>query len=44
MGFPDPSDLKVFACNAEELGSIPQSGRFPEEGTGKPLWYSCLEY
>ena len=24
-------------------GSIPGSGRFPGEGTGNPLQYSCLE-
>ena len=24
-------------------GSIPGSGRFPGEGSGKPLQYSCLE-
>ena len=22
---------------------IPGSGRYPEEGNGYPLWYSCLE-
>ena len=25
------------------MGSIPGSGRFPEEGNGNPLQYSCLE-
>ena len=30
------------ACNAEDLGSIPASGRFPGEGSGYPLQYSCL--
>ena len=24
------------------MGSIPGSGRFPEEGNGNPLQYSCL--
>ena len=28
---------------AEDLGSIPESGRSPEEGNGSPLQYSCLE-
>ena len=37
------SDTKEFACNSGDLGSIPQSGRFPREGNGYPLQYSCLE-
>ena len=31
------------ACNMGDLGSIPGSGRFPGEGNGNPLQYSCLE-
>ena len=31
-GFPDGSDRKESACNAEDLGSIPGSGRSPGEG------------
>ena len=31
------------ACNAEDLGSIPGSGRSPGEGNGNPLQYPCLE-
>ena len=31
------------ACKAGNLGSIPGSGRPPEEGNGNPLQYSCLE-
>ena len=31
------------AYNAGDLGSIPGSGRSPEEGNGHPLQYSCLE-
>ena len=31
------------ACNAEDLGLIPGSGRSPGEGDGNPLQYSCLE-
>ena len=27
----------------EDLGSIPGTGRYPEEGNGNPLQYSCLE-
>ena len=30
------------ACNAEDLGPIPGSGRSPREGNGNPLQYSCL--
>ena len=26
-----------------DVGSIPGLGRFPREGNGNPLWYSCLE-
>ena len=29
--------------DAEDLGSIPRLGRFPVEGHGNPLQYSCLE-
>ena len=35
--------VKVFACNAGHLGSIPGLGRSPGEGNGTPLQYSCLE-
>ena len=31
------------ACNAGDLGSIPESGRSPGEGNGNPLQYYCLE-
>ena len=37
------SDSKESACNAGDPGLIPGSGRFPGEGNGKPLQYSCLE-
>ena len=30
------------ACNAGDLGSIPELGRFPGEGNGNPLQYACL--
>ena len=33
---------KDSACNAEDAGSIPGSGRSPGEGNGNPLQYSCL--
>ena len=31
------------AGDAGDLGSIPGSGRFPGEGNGNLLHYSCLE-
>ena len=43
VGFPGGSEVKVSACNAGDLGSIPGSGRSPGEGNGNPLQYSCLE-
>ena len=44
MGFPGGSDSKESACNAEDTRWIPGSGRYPGEGNGNPLQYSCLEY
>ena len=41
--FPCGSDSKESVCNAEDLGSILELGRFPAEGNGYPLQYSCLE-
>ena len=41
--FPDGSDSKESACNAGDLSSIPELGRFPGERNDTPLWYSCLE-
>ena len=43
MGFPDSSDGKESACNAEDLGLISGLGRSPAGGHGNPLQYSCLE-
>ena len=43
LGFPDGSDGKESACNAGGPASIPELGRFPGEGNGNPLQYSCLE-
>ena len=34
---------KEAACNAGDMHSIPGLGRFPGEGCGNPLGYSCLE-
>ena len=44
--FPDGSAGKKSTCYAgdtRDTGSIPGSGRSPEEGHGKPLQYSCLQ-
>ena len=35
--------VKNLPCNAGDLGSIPGLGRFPGEGNGYSLQYSCLE-
>ena len=43
MGFPGGSLGKESACKVGEPGSIPGSGRSPEEGYGNSLKYSCLE-
>ena len=43
MGFPGGSEVKASVCNVGDLDSIPGSGRFPGEGNGNPLQYSCLE-
>ena len=42
-GFPGGSDGRESAYNAGDLGSIPGLGRFPGEGNGYALHYSCLE-
>ena len=36
-GFPGGSEVKVSACNAGDLGSIPGLGRSPGERNGNPL-------
>ena len=36
-------DGKGSACSAGGPGSIPGLGRYPGEGDGNPLQYSCLE-
>ena len=47
LGLPCGSDGKESSCNvggARDVGSIPcRSGRYPVEGNGNPLQYSCLE-
>ena len=43
LSFPCSSGVKNPPANAGDVGSIPGSGRFPGEGNGNPLQYSCLE-
>ena len=43
VGFPCGSAGKESACNAGDLGLIPELGRSPGEGKGYPLQYSGLE-
>ena len=42
--FPGGSEGKESACNVEDVGLIPGSGRSPGEGNGNALLYSCLKY
>ena len=43
VGFSGGADGEESACNAGDLGLIPESGRSPEEGNGYPLPYSFQE-
>ena len=43
QGLPWWLSGKESACSAGDAGSIPGSGRSPEEGNGSSLQYSCLE-
>ena len=40
--FPGGADGKASAYSAEDLGSIPRSGRSSGEGNGNPFHHSCL--
>ena len=42
LGFPGGSLAKNSPVSAGDMGSVPESGRFPGEGNGSPLQYSCL--
>ena len=42
LGLPGGLDGKESTCNAEVSGSTPGSERYPGEGNGYPLQYSCL--
>ena len=41
-GFPSGSVVKESACQAEDMGLIPGSGRSHGEGNGNALQYSYL--
>ena len=46
LNFPGGSVVKNLPANkggVGDTGSIPGSGRFPGEGNGSPLQYSCLD-
>ena len=43
LGFPWWLSGKEYACNAGDMGSIPESGRSPGEGNGNQLQCSCLD-
>ena len=36
-------NLPANVGDTRDMGSIPESGRFPGVGNGNPLQYSCLE-
>ena len=42
-GFPGGSVVKNPPVCAEDMGSIPGSGRAPGEGNSNPFQYSCLK-
>ena len=41
-GFAGGSKTKNLPANAQDVDSVPGSGRSPGEGNGNPLLYSCL--
>ena len=42
ISYPGGSVVENLPANAGDAASIPGSGRFPGEGNGNPLQYSCL--
>ena len=42
-GLPRWLSGKEPACNAGDMGLIPESGRSPAEGNGNPFQHSCLK-
>ena len=43
LGFPGGAVIKNLPANAGDSGPTPEPQRFPGEGNGYPLQYSCLE-
>ena len=43
MVFPDGTVVNNLFADAGDKGSIPESGRSPEEENGNQLQYFCLE-
>ena len=43
LGFPGGSVVKNLPASVGDTNSIPVSGRYPGEGNGNSLQYSCLE-
>ena len=43
MGFPSGSEVKNMHADAGDTGLTRGLGRYPGEGNGNPLQYSCLE-
>ena len=43
MGFLAGSVVKNSPVNTGDIGLMTGLGRFPEEGNGNPLQYSCQE-
>ena len=41
-GLPRYLSGKESTCNAGDMGTIPGLGRYPGEGNGNSLQYSCL--
>ena len=41
--FPSGLVVKNLPARAGDVGSVPELGKSPGEGTGSPLQYSCLE-
>ena len=42
MGCPGGSLVKNLSASVQDMGLIPVMGRYPGEGNGNPLQYSCL--
>ena len=42
LGFPGGTVVRNLPASAEDVCSIPGSGKFLGEENGKPLQYSCL--